>query len=534
MADCSCVERILSTRGVARTVRSLLLPTFPFRLPMPDSARFVPAADHAPLTVEQAFRLVFPGVMVTMFLAAADQTILASALPAIASTLKGVTDLSWVVVAYLLAATIAAPVYGHLGDSFGRKRLLFVALAIFTAASIACMLAPTLPALIVARALQGLGGGGLMTMAQSIIGENVPPRERGRFGGYFAAVFALSSTAGPVLGAYLTEHFSWRAVFAINLPLGIVAALLAMRIPYVRHARAAPFRADALGTVLFAASTFTLLFALSSAGHRFGWTSVTLYALLAGSALGYVLLVKWERRREHPVIPVAFLRVPAIARSDAVVFFFAAALFSTILYLPLYLQLGRGMAIGESGLLLLPVTLSMVAASTVTGRLIARTGRVVEYPRRGLLLTMLALAVLALWLPRLPTLAVLALTMLTGAGLGGVMPPTQVIVQHAAGRGALGAATASIAIARAIGGAVGVAIVGAVLFVVVGRGDGGAASSLNAALEGGAAYIARLGAGERSALAATLDHAFRIVFAMIAVMAGIGAAIAATVPRPKL
>ncbi len=502
---------------------------------MPDSTHSTVAADdHALLTIRQAFRLVFPGVMVAMFLAAADQTILASALPAIAGTLHGVTDLSWVVVAYLLAATVAAPIYGHLGDSFGRKRLLLVALGIFTAASVGCMLAPTLGALIAARAVQGLGGGGLMTMAQSIIGENVPPRERGRFGGYFAAVFALSSTAGPVLGGYLTEQFGWRAVFAINVPLGAIAAVLALRIPRMHHARAAPFRADAIGTLLFAASTVTLLFALSSAGHRFGWTSPTLFALLAGSVLGYFLLVKWERRREDPVIPVAFLRVPAIARSDAVVFFFAAALFSTILYLPLYLQLGRGMAVGESGLLLLPITLSMVAASTLTGRLIARTGRVVEYPRRGLLATTLAMVALALWLPRLPTIAVLALTMLTGAGLGGVMPPTQVIVQHAAGRGALGAATASIAIARAIGGAVGVALVGAVLFVVVGGGDGNASNTLNAALEGGAAYIAQLGAAEHAALAAKLDHAFRIVFGMTAVMAGLGAATALTVPRPRL
>lgn len=325
--------------------------------------------------MEQAFRRVFPGVMVAMFLAAADQTILASALPTIASTLHGVTDLSWVVVAYLLAATVAAPIYGHLGDTFGRRRLLLAGLAIFTLASIACALAPTLGALIAARAVQGLGGGGLMTMAQSLIGESVPPRERGRFGGYFAALFAVSSTAGPVLGAFLTEHFTWRAVFAINLPLGGIAALLALRIPVARHERAAGFRMDVVGTGLFAAATLLLLFALSSAGHRFAWTSPALVACLAASITGYVLLVRWERTRTAPVIPVQLLAHAAILRSDLVVFCFAGALFSTILYLPLYLQLGRGVAIGESGLLLLPITLSMVAASAFTGRRIARTGR---------------------------------------------------------------------------------------------------------------------------------------------------------------
>src|SRR5207249_6412349 len=183
------------------------------------------------LSVRDAFRQIFPGVMVAMFLAAADQTILASALPTIGSSLGGFEYVSWVVVAYLLAATIAAPLYGHLGDRFGRKRMLLIALSVFTVASAACAAAPTLPTLIIARAVQGLSGGGLMTLAQALIGEHVPPRERGRFQGYFATVFALASTSGPVLGAYLTEHLSWRAVFAVNLPLGVIAAGLALRVP---------------------------------------------------------------------------------------------------------------------------------------------------------------------------------------------------------------------------------------------------------------------------------------------------------------
>ncbi|MDQ6621056.1 MAG: MFS transporter, partial [Pseudomonadota bacterium] len=263
-------------------------------------------------TVEEAFRVVFPGVMVAMFLAAADQTILASALPVIASTLRGVTDLSWVVVAYLLASTVAAPIYGHLGDAFGRKRLLLVALAIFTLASLACALAPTLGMLIVARALQGLGGGGLMTMAQSIIGENVPPRERGRFGAYFAIVFATSSTAGPVLGAYLTEVLSWRAVFAINLPLGLLAWVLARRIPSVDVPRRA-FHADAIGAGLFALATLTLLFALSSAGHRFAWSSPVLFGLIALSIAAFVALARWEPDRHDACDDRACDRITAPA-----------------------------------------------------------------------------------------------------------------------------------------------------------------------------------------------------------------------------
>src|SRR6202171_4989956 len=351
-----------------------------------------PAATAEPLTSRQAFLQVFPGVMVAMFLAAADQTILASALPTIAGSLGGLADLSWVVIAYLLAATIAAPLYGHLGDRFGRRRMLLGALAIFTAASLACAVAPTLLLLIAARAVQGLGGGGLMTLAQALIGEHVSPRERGRFAGYFATVFALASTSGPVLGAYLTQHLTWRAVFAINLPLGLIAALLATRIPRApRPPRAGPFRLDVAGALLFCASTVALLFALSSGGHRVPSAALPLLALLATAVAGGLLLLAWERRVANPVIPVRFLRIPAIVRSDIVVICFAAALFSTILYLPLYLQLGRGLGVGTSGLLLLPITLTMVTSSAITGRLVTRTGLTTIFPQVGLTLATAAM-----------------------------------------------------------------------------------------------------------------------------------------------
>ena len=265
--------------------------------------------------------------MVAMFLAAADQTILASALPTIAGSLGGLADLSWVVIAYLLAATIAAPLYGHLGDRFGRRRMLLGALAIFTAASLACALAPTLLLLIAARAVQGLGGGGLMTLAQALIGEHVSPRERGRFSGYFATVFALASTSGPVLGAYLTEHLSWRAVFAVNLPLGLVAAILAWRIPQAAIIRQGRFRPDITGALLFTMSALALLFALSSGGNRFDWRSWPMAALAGGALIGFALLVVWERRAADPVIPIRFFAVPAIVRSDAVVICFRGSTF---------------------------------------------------------------------------------------------------------------------------------------------------------------------------------------------------------------
>lgn len=500
--------------------------------PEPDTQQPMAPGGAPALTGRQAFLQVFPGVMVAMFLAAADQTILASALPTIASSLGGLADLSWVVVAYLVAATVAAPLYGHLGDRFGRRRMLLGALAVFTAASVACALAPTLLALTVARAVQGLGGGGLMTLAQALIGEHVSPRERGRFSGYFATVFALASTSGPVLGAYLTEHFSWRAVFAVNLPLGLVAAALALRVPHASPTRRGGFRPDIPGAILFCGSTVALLYALSSGGHRFAWISPAFIALLALAAIGYLLLLVWERRAADPVIPLRFLRIPAIVRSDAVVVCFAAALFSTILYLPLYLQLGRGLRIGQSGALLLPITLSMVTSSAIVGRLITRTGRVTIFPQLGLGLATLAFLLLAASVTSAPTSVVLGLTMLVGTGLGMVMSPTQVSVQLAAGRDSLGAAIASISLSRSIGGALGVAITGAVVFALMGDAGEPLSAALQQAIETGPAYSGRLSPEQRIALAVHLDGAYRVVFVVMAALTAFGATLARTVPKP--
>jgi EmrB/QacA subfamily drug resistance transporter len=500
--------------------------------PEADSDAAATDAVAAEVTSKRAFMRVFPGVMVAMFLASADQTILASALPTIASSLGGLADLSWVIVSYLLAATVAAPIYGHLGDRFGKRRMLLGALGIFTAASMACALAPTLLLLIVARGIQGLGGGGLMTLAQALIGEHVSPRERGRFAGYFATVFALASTSGPVLGAFLTEHLSWRAVFAINLPLGLLAALLALRVTDRRPEKRGRFKPDVAGATLFCLSTLALLFALSSAGNRFPWRSWPMFVLLGGALAGYAALGWWERRAADPVIPLHFIAVPAIARSDLVVLCFGAALFSTILYLPLYLQLGRGLGIGQSGLLLLPITLSMVIASAVTGKLVTTTGHATIFPQLGMALATLSYLGLAMSMSGGSTAVIMVLTVFSGVGIGMVMPPVQVMVQLAAGRQALGSATATISICRAIGGAFGVALVGSVLFALIGGASADLAVVVRKVMDGGPAYMDQLSADQRAALATHLDRAYRVVFLIIAGITAIGTLLARTIPKP--
>jgi EmrB/QacA subfamily drug resistance transporter len=492
-----------------------------------------PSVDAA-AAVRAAFRNVFPGVVLAMFLAAVDQTILASALPAIAGTYGGIADISWVAVGYLLAAAVAAPIYGHLGDRFGRRRMLLVALAVFTLASAGCAAAPSFWLLVAARGVQGLGGGGLMTLAQALIGEAVPPRERGRFQGYFAAVFAASSAGGPVIGALLTEYFGWRSLFLINLPLGLLAALLALRIPAHATPAREPFKPDFVGTMLFAGATLAMLFAISSAGHRLGWSSPWLWGLAAGACAGFVALVRWERGVADPVIPVRVLARPAILRSDFVVVAFAAALLGSVLYLPLYLQLGRGIGVGASGLLLLPMTLASVAGSTLTGRMISRTGRTRAFPIGGLALATVAFLALAATVHVASTAFVLGWIVLAGFGLGCVMPAIQLTVQAAAGREALGRATASISLSRAVGGALGTAAVGTVLAASIGHADGMVAEVLSHVAEQGPAQLALLSADQQAHLAAQLADAFRFAFLLVAGITAAGAVLAARVPVQRL
>jgi len=493
-----------------------------------------PAPTTEALAAERrAFLSVFPGVMVAMLLAALDQTILAAAIPAIVGALGGLEDVSWLAAAYLLAATTAAPMYGHLGDRFGRRQMLLAALAVFTVGSAACAAAQTMPQLVAARALQGLGGGGLMTLAQALISEFVPPRDRGRYQGYFAAVFAFSSTAGPVLGGYLTEHLSWRAVFTINLPLGVIAALLALRIR-PRQPTATQSRFDLLGAALFAIAATLGLYAFSSAGHRLPWNAPGLYVLLAVAAVAFATLAWWELRAADPLIPVRLLLVPAIRRSNATVLLFAAALFGSILYLPLYLQLARGLAVGESGLLLLPITLAVAVSSAVTGRTISRTGRLTIFPSIGLAVSSAAFLALAVTVSSAPTWLVLSLTVAAAGGLGTVMPAIQIIVQDTAGAAALGAATASVSVSRSMGGAIGSVVIGAVLFALAGGADQGVAALLSTAGETGTVALQHLAPAERAALAGHLGSAFEAVFGTLAAIAAAGAALAASIPRKRI
>ena len=301
-----------------------------------------------------SFLAVFPSIMLPMFLAVVDQTIVATALPAIAAATGEVERASWIVVGYLIATTVAAPIYGRLGDSFGRKRIMFAALTVFMIASVLCAASPTILTLTLARVLQGLGGGGLMTLSQALVGETIPPRERARYQGYLAAVAVCANTFGPVAGGYLTEHFGWQSIFLVNLPIGVGAMVLATRLPPPRGERLA-CKSDAGGLAYFAIFVATTLLALEQVQHVDAAQLPTGGALLILGVIALILLVRHENRADSPLIPLKLQRMPAIWRSDAMAVCHGAALVSLITFMPVFLEVVRGASPSETGLLLVPL-----------------------------------------------------------------------------------------------------------------------------------------------------------------------------------
>ena len=467
------------------------------------------SADPAPSFDSARFRRLFVAVMVPMFLAAVDQTLLATATPVISRELGGLRDTSWLAVAYLLASVIMVPLYGRLGDRFGRRRVLSYAIVAFGVGSLACGLAPTLGLLVAARVLQGLGGGGLMTLSQALIGEVVAPRLRARNQSYFAIIFTLASVGGPVIGGLVVHHASWRWLFLVNLPLCAVAVWRLRTMIGDDRLHAARGKPDPLGILLFALTASTALIWLSSAGDRFDWTSATSAALVAAAIVFGVALVRVERAAERPFLPLELLALPAVRYAVLTVVAFASAMFAMIFYLPVYLQLALHSNPAESGMLLLPLTAGIVGGAALTGRIIVLTGRPTAIPGLGLLLASASLFGLA-WLPAdRPILIALEIT--TGLGLGSVMSVMQIVTQTAAGSARLGAAASTIALARTLGSSIGASAFGALIYGLI----------------GGAPVLT----GARSAADdARVGHAFEFAFLAAAVLCLAAAWAASRVP----
>jgi EmrB/QacA subfamily drug resistance transporter len=465
-----------------------------------------------------------------MFLAIIDQTIVATALPAIAADFGQVERISWVVVSYLVAATIAAPVYGRLGDLLGRRRMMIAAIVFFVVASLLCALARSIETLVAARLLQGLGGGGLMTLSQALIGEAMPPRERARSQGYIAGIAACSNTLGPVAGGLIAGAFGWQWIFLINLPIGILALCLIFRLPN-RQGSGDPFRFDAIGLLLFATFVSSILILLERL-HRFdaGDAQVVIgLALLAWLAL--VLLLRHESRTSVPLLPIALLRHPAIWRSGAIAACFGATLVSLLTLLPIYFKVVRGLSLSETGLLMLPLTLGIALGSMTTGRLVSRTGHTALIPSIGLPVVVAALTLLALCAPILGLAALAVLVGFTAMFMGTVMAVVQVTVQAASGPKMLGAGAASVQFSRSIGAALGTAVTGAVLIAWLLSSDGEAAALFARLLQDAA------GAAIETASATVLtsiERAFEAAFFTIAGFAAIAMILIWTLPIRRL
>ncbi len=489
-------------------------------------------ADDAPSTATLFLR-VFPSIMLPMFMAVADQTIVATALPAIASSLGEIERASWVVVSYLIANTIAAPVYGRLGDTFGRRSMMFAALAIFVFGSVLCAISPNIEFLTAARVLQGFGGGGLMTLSQALIGETIPPRERGKYQGYLAGISVSSSTFGPVAGGYLTQAFGWQSIFLVNVPLGLVAGALVFRLagkPGDR--RRTSF--DTPGLLLFMMFVGPIILALEQL-QRMDLRALPMVGGLLVLGIAALLLLLWqEHRNPAPLIPPRLFREPSIWRSDALAACHGAALVSLLTFLPIYLRAVRGSSPAETGLMLLPLTFGIGIGSMITGQLVTRTGHTAVFPTGGLAGATLGLAVLALGISYLSVGAMPWAFGFVTLCMGTVMAVVQITVQTASGPRMLGTGAAMVQFSRSVGAAIGTATVAAVLFSYLALVDRQTASLLGAIIDQGPEAIATLAPARQALIHAEIAAAFRAAFLTIALFTGIGVFLAATLPMRRL
>lgn len=413
--------------------------------------------------------VAFSAIVLAMLPGVLDQTILATALPTIASDLGGLADVSWVVTAYVVAAAAGAPLWGKLGDRHGRKLVLEASLAIFLAASAVCGVAQGLWMLVVARTVQGAAAGGLMSLAQAAVGDLVSPRERGRYQGYIMAVFALAASLGPLLGGVLVDHASWRWVFYVNLPIGALALVgLHLRLPAV-GVQAPRTRLDLPGAGLLAAGSSALMLACIWGGERYGWGSPQIIALLALSGLLAAGLIARTRRVEDPIVPLSVIGNRPVALASAALFLVTATMFSITVFVPLFLQTTTGASPTQAGLLLIPMMVGITLSTTIAGRLIQRTGRYKVFPLVGLALISAALLGLAALVehPSRVTTGI-ALT-LFGLGFGMVGQVLIIAVQNSVEGRELGQAMAVTGFFRALGGAVGAAVLGAVFASSVGH-----------------------------------------------------------------
>ncbi len=464
-----------------------------------------PPLAPAPLTHREV-RSIIVGIILAMLLAALDQTIVATALPTIGRELGDPQHMPWIVTSYLLAATAVTPLYGKLSDIHGRRVVLLSGIVIFVIGSVACALAPTMLTLILARALQGLGGGGLISLAQTIIADVVAPRERARYQVYIAGVFVSSSLLGPVLGGLFADHLHWSVIFWINLPLGALAYWMTSRalrrLP--RHER--PHRLDLAGAGLLVGATVALLLALSWGGLEYPWMSAPILGLVALSGLFWAALAWHLRRAEEPFIPAGILANPVVRAGTLAACFGMGTYIGLTIYMPVYFEAAAGLSPSASGLALIPLMVGTVIGATAAGRAMARVRHYRRIPVAGLSLAIAGTAVLVAVPQGLPFVALEVLLAVISMGLGTLLPVSTVSIQNAVEPHELGTATGVANFFRQIGGAFIVAVLGAIVLSGVPVAAGASHETLAGTMRG-----------------ADLDQVFRWMFA--AALAGFALAL---------
>jgi EmrB/QacA subfamily drug resistance transporter len=396
-----------------------------------------------------------------VLLAALDQTIVATALPTVAGELGGLTDLAWVVTAYLVAETVSTPLYGKLGDVIGRKRVLIAAIVLFLAGSALSGLAGSMLELILFRALQGLGAGGLIVTAMAVIADLVPPRERARYMGMIGGVFAVASVAGPLLGGFFVDQLSWRWVFYVNLPVGAAALfVIATKLPSAPRRERRPV--DVLGAALLTVAASSLVLVTSWGGTEYAWDSPTILVLAVTAVVTLSAFVAQERRAVDPVVPLTLFANRAFSAAGLSAFMVGMAMFGAITFLPLYLQLVDGASATAAGLRMLPVVTGALVASAISGKLISTSDRYKPYPVAGALLMATGLLMLSGLDERSSDVLAGVYMLITGLGVGLVMQVVIMVAQNHAPREHIGVATSTATFSRAIGASIGVALFGAI------------------------------------------------------------------------
>jgi EmrB/QacA subfamily drug resistance transporter len=430
--------------------------------------------SHAPLDKADV-RNIFYGLMLGMFLSALNQTIVATALPTIGRDFGDFENLSWVIIAYLLSSTVVSPLYGKLSDIHGRRAMMLVALGLFLLGSVASAAAPNMAVLIAGRALQGVGGGGIVPLTQTTIADMITPRERGRYQAYMGTSWIVAGVAGPALGGIIAQHLSWSVIFWLNVPFGLIAALLThramKRLP--RHER--PHQLDIVGAALMIAAATVFLIALTSGGTRVPWISPTIFALAAGSLALGLAFVWWLKRAPEPFLPLTVLRNPVMRDGTAATASAMGAVLGLTVYMPLYFQVVHKLSATDAGLALIPIVVMTTPGSMLSGRAMMHLRRYKVSAIAGAIIMIASVTALVIW-PAMPLTGVIVALTLIGFGAGTVYPVATVSIQNSVPSHQVGTATGAMNFFRALAATLAVAIMGAILLASLGatpeRGTG--------------------------------------------------------------